>query len=139
MAPTLLSSTSSSSSSSPPVISAPTLVTSTNLATLRDSSSLNNNSNSNEKDSGINSNATFYISNNENNNPSLSVNANEVDWQKRYLAARTSYRKVKDQVRDQSKKSRQLIVAVKTKLEKDEEEIAKVSFKKIVKLIWPIS
>jgi len=78
----------------PPVISAPTLVTSTNLAAT----------------------------------PPHSHQAREEDnfWHSKYLEAKVNYRKLKSQMREQAKKSRLLIVAVKNILEQEELKMAKV-------------
>ena len=49
------------------------------------------------------------------------------DWRCKYLEAKENCRKLKTQMREQAKKSRQLILAVKTKLQDEESEKAKVT------------
>ena len=86
---------------SPPVISAPTLVTSTNQVACNTASSPCSTTppSSPQKD----------------------------DWHFKYLEAKANYRKLKSQMREQAKKSRQLIVAVKNKLQEEENEKIKVN------------
>ena len=48
------------------------------------------------------------------------------DWRGKYLEAKENCRKLKSQLREQAKKSRQLILAVKTKLQDEESEKAKM-------------
>ena len=93
---------------SPPVISAPTLVTSTNqVATATPTSA-----------AGMTCIAT----------PPKSPPKNDNDnWHFKYMEAKGNYRKLKAQMRDQAKKSRQLIVAVKNKLQEEESEKIKVN------------
>ena len=93
---------------SPPVISAPTLVTSTNqVATATPTSA-----------AGMTCIAT----------PPKSPPKNDNDnWHFKYMEAKGNYRKLKAQMRDQAKKSRQLIVAVKNKLQEEENEKIKVN------------
>ena len=93
---------------SPPVISAPTLVTSTNqVATATPTSA-----------AGMTCIAT----------PPTSPPKNDNDnWHFKYMEAKGNYRKLKAQMRDQAKKSRQLIVAVKNKLQEEENEKIKVN------------
>lgn len=92
---------------SPPVISAPTLVTSTNqVATATPTSA-----------AGMTCIAT----------PPTSPPKNDNDnWHFKYMEAKGNYRKLKAQMRDQAKKSRQLIVAVKNKLQEEENEKIKM-------------
>jgi hypothetical protein len=80
------------------VISAPTLVTSTNPATATP--------------------ITFPGA----TPPKPTKDEEEEIWRSKYLEARIKYRKVKAQIREQAKKSRQLIVAVKTKLQEEESQ-----------------
>lgn len=61
--------------------------------------------------------------------PSSTTPEDEKSWQTKYVEARLNYRKVKQQMRDQAKKSRQLIVAVTAKLAQDEEEMNKLKQK----------
>ena len=58
---------------------------------------------------------------------SLSPNKEVEDWHSKYLEAKFTCKKLRAQVREQAKKSRQLIVAVKTKLQDEEKEKLKVS------------
>lgn len=89
----------------PPVISAPTLVTSTNpLMPGTPSGALSG------APLGTPSSAT----------PSSGQNQDE--WHTKYLEAKGNYRKLKSQMREQAKKSRQLIAAVKNKLQEEEDE-----------------
>ena len=83
---------------SPPMISAPTLVTTTNLATV--------------------------------GTPTHAGSAAE-EWRCKYLEAKDHSRKLKTQMREQAKKSRQLILAVKTKLQDEESEKVKVRKKAV--------
>ena len=78
---------------SPPMISAPTLVTTTNLATV--------------------------------------ATPTQEEWRCKYMEAKDHYRKLKTQMREQAKKSRQLILAVKTKLQDEESEKVKVRKKAV--------
>merc|ERR1719510_608933 len=48
------------------------------------------------------------------------------EWRAKYLEAKGNYRKLKAQMREQAKKSRQLIVAVKNKLQEEENEKLKL-------------
>lgn len=75
----------------PPVISAPTLVTSTNLAATPPHQKME-----------------------------------EDFWHSKYIEAKANCRKLKSQMREQAKKSRLLIVAVKNILEAEEQKMAKV-------------
>ena len=84
--------------SSPPMISAPTLVTSTTNLVTATPPSSNSGSSAGE------------------------------DWRCKYLEAKDNCRKLKTQMREQAKKSRQLILAVKTKLQDEESEKAKVTY-----------
>ena len=59
---------------------------------------------------------------------SLTINKEEDDWHSKYLQAKVTCKKLRTQLKDQAKKSRQLIVAVKTKLQDEEEEKLKVNF-----------
>ena len=79
---------------SAPMISAPTLVTSTNPATVASTAA--------------------------------STSTRSEDWRSKYLEAKDNCRKLKSQMREQAKKSRQLILAVKTKLQDEENEKVKV-------------
>jgi len=85
---------------SPPVISAPTLVTSTNQVACNTASSPCSTTppSSPQKD----------------------------DWHFKYLEAKANYRKLKSQMREQAKKSRQLIVAVKNKLQEEDNDKIKM-------------
>ena len=82
---------------STPVISAPTLVTSTNPVT-----------------------ATAACC-------TPPVTPPKEEWRSKYLEAKGNCRKLKAQMREQAKKSRQLIVAVKNKLQEEENEKLKVT------------
>lgn len=53
---------------------------------------------------------------------SLTINKEEDDWHSKYLQAKVTCKKLRTQLKDQAKKSRQLIVVVKTKLQNEEEE-----------------
>lgn len=83
---------------SPPVISAPTLVTSTNPVTSSPQNSLRDTNNADD------------------------------NWHFKYLEAKGNYRKLKAQFREQANKSRQLIVVVKHKLQEEENEKIKVTY-----------
>lgn len=58
---------------------------------------------------------------------SLASNKEEEDWHSKYLEAKFTCKKLRAQLKDQAKKSRQLIVAVKTKLQ--DEEVEKIKLK----------
>ena len=85
----------------PPEISAPKLVTSTNPATGSYTNSATGSS--------------------------MNPNKEEEDWHSKYLEAKFTCKKLRAQLKDQAKKSRQLIVAVKTKLQDEEVEKIKVN------------
>ena len=93
---------------SPPVISAPTLVTSTNQAATA---------------SHAHAGPTQAVMATPSSIPSEKDND---DWRFKYLEAKGNYRKLKSQKREQAKKSRQLIVAVKNKLQDEDNEKMKV-------------
>ena len=60
--------------------------------------------------------------------PSVIPSQNDNDvWHFKYLEAKGNYRKLKSQKREQAKKSRQLIVAVKNKLQDEDNEKMKVN------------
>ena len=60
--------------------------------------------------------------------PSVIPSQNDKDdWHFKYLEAKGNYRKLKSQKREQAKKSRQLIVAVKNKLQDEDNEKMKVN------------
>lgn len=93
---------------SPPVISAPTLVTSTNQAATA---------------SHAHAGPTQAVMATPSSIPSEKDND---DWRFKYLEAKGNYRKLKSQKREQAKKSRQLIVAVKNKLQDEDNEKMKM-------------
>ena len=94
---------------SPPVISAPTLVTSTNQAATA---------------SHAHAGPAQAVMATPSSIPSEKDND---DWRFKYLEAKGNYRKLKSQKREQAKKSRQLIVAVKNKLQDVDNEKMKVN------------
>lgn len=93
---------------SPPVISAPTLVTSTNQAATA---------------SHAHAGPAQAVMATPSSIPSEKDND---DWRFKYLEAKGNYRKLKSQKREQAKKSRQLIVAVKNKLQDEDNEKMKM-------------
>ena len=104
---------------SPPVISAPTLVTSTNQAATAGHTQAGHSqaghSQAGHAQAGM---ATPSAIPSQNDND---------DWHFKYLEAKGNYRKLKSQKREQAKKSRQLIVAVKNKLQDEDNEKMKVN------------
>jgi hypothetical protein len=99
---------------SPPVISAPTLVTSTNQAATAGHSQAGHSQAGHAQ--GVMATPSAIPSQNDND-----------DWHFKYLEAKGNYRKLKSQKREQAKKSRQLIVAVKNKLQDEDNEKMKVN------------
>lgn len=98
---------------SPPVISAPTLVTSTNLAATVGHAQVGHTQAGHTQ--AVMATPSVIPSQNDND-----------DWHFKYLEAKGNYRKLKSQKREQAKKSRQLIVAVKNKLQDEDNEKMKM-------------
>ena len=104
---------------SPPVISAPTLVTSTNhAATVGHAQAGHAQVGHTQVGHAQAVMATPSVIPSQNDND---------DWHFKYLEAKGNYRKLKSQKREQAKKSRQLIVAVKNKLQDEDNEKLKVN------------
>ena len=129
---------------SPPVISAPTLVTSTNQAATA------GHSQAGHAQAGHSQAGHFQAGHSQTGHsqachtqaghaqaghsqavmatPSVIPSQNDNDvWHFKYLEAKGNYRKLKSQKREQAKKSRQLIVAVKNKLQDEDNEKMKVN------------
>jgi len=103
---------------SPPVISAPTLVTSTNhAATVGHAQAGHAQVGHTQVGHAQAVMATPSVIPSQNDND---------DWHFKYLEAKGNYRKLKSQKREQAKKSRQLIVAVKNKLQDEDNEKLKM-------------
>ena len=119
---------------SPPVISAPTLVTSTNQAATAGHSQAGHaqagHSQAGHAQAG-HSQAGYAQGGHAQAvmaTPSVIPSQNDNDdWHFKYLEAKGNYRKLKSQKREQAKKSRQLIVAVKNKLQDEDNEKMKVN------------
>ena len=109
---------------SPPVISAPTLVTSTNqAATAGHSQAGHAQAGHTQAGHSQAGHAQAVMA-----TPSVIPSQNDNDdWHFKYLEAKGNYRKLKSQKREQAKKSRQLIVAVKNKLQDEDNEKMKVN------------
>ena len=124
---------------SPPVISAPTLVTSTNQAATAGHSQAGHaqagHSQAGHAQAGHaqagHSQAGYAQAGHAQAvmaTPSVIPSQNDNDdWHFKYLEAKGNYRKLKSQKREQAKKSRQLIVAVKNKLQDEDNEKMKVN------------
>ena len=119
---------------SPPVISAPTLVTSTNQAATVGHSQAGH-TQAGHTQAGHSQVGHAQAGHAQAGHTQAGIGTPSVipsqndndDWHFKYLEAKGNYRKLKSQKREQAKKSRQLIVAVKNKLQDEDNEKMKVN------------